>query len=361
MRWVAVALVLLIGGCLWLTPLMSRRTVPLGVSVPSDKVDHPVVRRAILRFRQGVGVATVLVAIVMALLGDSESALSLAPLVVIALAVGVYVWARRPILEAKAADGWYDQVPVRLRATVTEPTERAPWTSRVEIGWYAGSFVLLLGTAIVGAARYGDLPARIPTHFDFSGTPDQFSAKSVLSVFGPLVIGVVLIVVFLGLIGITHLTPERQFPDGDPARAAERARRVRQFVARVLGVMALVVCAMICGACLAIYCQATSWALTPVLVGGLVLIGAVLVWAVAGTIRLRQPTAAAASQSAAESPDDDRFWKAGLVYVNPGDPALFVPKRQGLGYTINLGHRAGQVVAAVLLLMIVVSIVTAVI
>ncbi len=36
--------------------------------------------------------------------------------------------------------------------------------------------------------------------------------------------------------------------------------------------------------------------------------------------------------------DDDRYWSAGIFYNNPDDPALFVPKRFGLGWTLNFGH-----------------------
>ncbi len=36
-------------------------------------------------------------------------------------------------------------------------------------------------------------------------------------------------------------------------------------------------------------------------------------------------------------PADDA-WK-GLFYSNPDDPALLVPKRHGIGYTLNFGNR----------------------
>ena len=36
--------------------------------------------------------------------------------------------------------------------------------------------------------------------------------------------------------------------------------------------------------------------------------------------------------------DDDRYWSGGIFYNNPDDPALFVPKRYGLGWTLNFGH-----------------------
>jgi uncharacterized membrane protein len=36
--------------------------------------------------------------------------------------------------------------------------------------------------------------------------------------------------------------------------------------------------------------------------------------------------------------DDDRFWKLGLFYFNPDDPAVFVEKRFGLGWTTNFAR-----------------------
>jgi len=46
---------------------------------------------------------------------------------------------------------------------------------------------------------------------------------------------------------------------------------------------------------------------------------------------------------------DDRFWKLGAIYVNPDDPSLFVEKRFGVGWTINLGNRWGVIGICMLL------------
>jgi hypothetical protein len=48
-------------------------------------------------------------------------------------------------------------------------------------------------------------------------------------------------------------------------------------------------------------------------------------------------------------PDDG--WK-GVFYSNPQDPALLVPKRSGLGYTLNFGNPWSWVVLAVILVMV---------
>lgn len=50
--------------------------------------------------------------------------------------------------------------------------------------------------------------------------------------------------------------------------------------------------------------------------------------------------------------DDDQYWKFGVFYVNPRDPRILVPKRLGLGRTLNYGHPIAWVVTVVLLIVV---------
>lgn len=43
-------------------------------------------------------------------------------------------------------------------------------------------------------------------------------------------------------------------------------------------------------------------------------------------------------------------WKYGLFYFNPDDPALFVEKRVGIGYTVNFAHVSAWIIMALTLL-----------
>ncbi len=53
--------------------------------------------------------------------------------------------------------------------------------------------------------------------------------------------------------------------------------------------------------------------------------------------------------------DDDRYWYAGFCYYNPADPALFVPKRFGGGWTVNFGHPGGKLFLIVIVLVLLLS------
>ena len=50
--------------------------------------------------------------------------------------------------------------------------------------------------------------------------------------------------------------------------------------------------------------------------------------------------------------EDDRYWYGVFFYNNPDDPALFVPKRFGLGWTMNFGHPQAKLVLIGMLLVL---------
>ncbi|HET9980059.1 MAG TPA: DUF5808 domain-containing protein [Ktedonobacterales bacterium] len=72
-----------------------------------------------------------------------------------------------------------------------------------------------------------------------------------------------------------------------------------------------------------------------------------------GRSRTQPGSDAAHEFTGLESRNDDRNWLAGLIYYNPDDPDLIVPKRLGYGWTINFGHPRGKLFLIVLIALIV--------
>jgi uncharacterized membrane protein len=52
-------------------------------------------------------------------------------------------------------------------------------------------------------------------------------------------------------------------------------------------------------------------------------------------------------------PTPNECWRGGLIYHNPNDAALFVQRRDGMGFTINFGNRWSWALCAGLLLVLV--------
>ena len=95
-----------------------------------------------------------------------------------------------------------------------------------------------------------------------------------------------------------------------------------------------------------------SWPALFVICGALIAIVLILFW---HPQRSRTKTSTPADRQPASTVfrDDDRYWYGGFFYNNPDDPALFVPKRFGLGWTLNFGHpQSKRFLIAVLVLML---------
>lgn len=55
--------------------------------------------------------------------------------------------------------------------------------------------------------------------------------------------------------------------------------------------------------------------------------------------------------------EDPQHWdRRGLTYSCPRDPRLMVPKREGGGWTLNMGHRRAQSVAWLFLLCVIAAV-----
>jgi uncharacterized membrane protein len=70
---------------------------------------------------------------------------------------------------------------------------------------------------------------------------------------------------------------------------------------------------------------------------GVLLLGAVAARAGQGGSRLNSNVRGLVLAAGTDR-DDDRFWKAGLLYVNRDDPAIVVGARFGVGWILNFGN-----------------------
>ena len=77
----------------------------------------------------------------------------------------------------------------------------------------------------------------------------------------------------------------------------------------------------------------------------------VLVLSVAGVLALLTFVWTSARSIPREPARNPSAWRGGLFYVDREDPALFVPKRHGLGYTFNYGHPAALPLTVALVLL----------
>jgi uncharacterized membrane protein len=99
-------------------------------------------------------------------------------------------------------------------------------------------------------------------------------------------------------------------------------------------------------------------ALLPILLGQTLLVGSIFFiavrfgqggWRWAGVSKSQTP---ATDSAPVGDRTPDECWKLGLFYFNRNDPAVFVEKRFGIGWTLNLANPRSLLVAGALLVFI---------
>ncbi len=336
--------VLLIGVLHWLMPSLVPPTVPFGVRVPRDHADEPVIARQRRRYRGVTAVVTVAAVAGVLLAHGHPQAVPAAAGAELLAGLVLYLHARRRITVVKVAEDWFGgrrQVATADSALRTDP-ERYPWA------WAVPPVVLTAATVIVGAVAYPGIPARIPTHFGADGRPDHYAARSLNAVFGPVLAQVLTTALLLAVAWLVVRSAARL--DAEDPQASRRHRMFVSAIAR--GLLALTV-----GLDLTfLFVSLSAWDLLPYgnavaalatlpSMAGVVALIAVVVRTGQGGARL--PLGGGPAMSAAViNRDDDRLYRWGLIYFNADDPALFVPKRFGVGWTVNMARPIAWVLLA---------------
>ncbi|UNT00694.1 DUF5808 domain-containing protein [Streptomyces tubbatahanensis] len=348
-------LLLLLGAALYAAPsaLLNPKTVPFGVRVPPSRAEDPQVGAVRRRYRAAVlwatAVATAAAAGEGALL-EGVAAVVVTGLLLCAVAAVVWLRAHRALAEAKKREQWY----AGLRQGVVADTSLRTDPVRVPWAWSVPSGLVIAATVAVGAAVYPALPdtLAIPTRTG-DGTRHHEVATTFWTAFSP-VFGQV-----LGTAAVLALVAAllRARPDLEASRPAAGVARHRRFLAATSRAL-LAVCAvadvMLLGLSVMVWSGDRSTAPLFAVVGipALVTFGIVAGLVVRVGPGARRRVEGQATGNAAEAADtadavdsglvqrdDDRYWYAGgTVYANGGDPAVLVPSRVGMGWTLNLGN-----------------------
>lgn len=341
--WIGAILDVLFLGVLLLTPRVSAPQYRYGVLLPAPARGDPALAAADHAYRIGIGfaaVAGVPFLAVGATAGWAWMAL-VAPFVVLAVAFAGYFVARREVLRVKASGAWPSPGP-RVAVAEWVPAE----VDHTWPAWLLLPIVVWVAFLAWGIVLYPGLPASLPTHFNNNGVADAYSPKSVGTAFYGQFIGLAVLAVF----ALLAAAITRARAPLDPARP--RTDAARQFQFRAQGVRALLAFGAFLQVTIGLSSALTWNAISGTAAGGLLVIiptfvGVVIVLAV--ILRLGQlgsripmppePEGPPIAPAGARQPrDDDASWAGGVLYVNRQDSALLIPRRFGVGWTLNWGN-----------------------
>jgi len=184
--------------------------------------------------------------------------------------------------------------------------------------WTLPPFAMVLGALGVLLAKYEELPARYPVHWGISGKADRWVEKGVGVVLAPALIG-------LGVLALLA------FNAWQVQKSARGGAKSAWWMVGLEWAVGLLFCVVVLLPVLPPMGQGMTLAM---ILGPTVIVVAVAIG-----------VSKESWQAPAAGPE---CWKWGVFYYNPADPDIMVPKRTGLGYTLNFGHRASWWILAAL-------------
>jgi len=192
---------------------------------------------------------------------------------------------------------------------------------------FAIPLALLIGTALYLHLHWNQIPARFPVHWGSDGTPNGWSTRSFLGVYGPLFLGAAIALFISGIYPLAAWGSRRAARQPDPLIVLLAIAFVVATAFSLAGVLPLHV--------------VPAWQVLTLDLAFFIFLGT-MVW----LSRRHRPESA----NAAGEITPDACWHWDQFYYNPQDPALFVEKRIGLGLTFNFGNRLSWIVSLLTIL-----------
>ncbi len=241
----------------------------------------------------------------------------------------------------------------RTRPFASEPSREfevdlSPYTEPLPGGMlaFAIPLVILAVSAAILYMNWAQIPQPFPVHWGLDGKPNRWVDRTPLNVYGFLLMGG-LICLSMAAMASPMLRSRRISVTGERGRNERKFRRLNLWTL-LLSEYAI---AFSFGG-LPILTVLGGTSAGPVFVAVTLLLSGVMV---AMLIRQGQGGSRLSTANLSHNPTGDRTpdncWKWGAFYVNPDDPALFVEKRFGLGYTVNLGNRWSWVLLLTILVL----------
>ena len=348
-----VAIVVMLAGFFLMFPRIARRGLLFGVYVGEEAAQGSEAQRLRVRWSRVMLIWTAL-----ALAAQWVVTAWVGPMAAYAAALlllsGGYLFEYLKSHRAARALAAAAPPPVAVAYVTTSRAPR-PVLAYAALAVCVGAALLAMGYT---ALHLGDMPERIPLHFNAAGLPDAYGPRSLASIWFLPVMTLVM-GTMLSLVAVLTAGAKRAVRRNDDGVSLAAQERFRAALSGFLALVALLTTAMLAMMSVGTVQVAIGVASRlPSLVGiAAVLMAGVAVGGAAflalrfgqGGSRLE---AGAGAAPLTDGLADNRYWVKGMFYVNRDDPSIFVEHRFGLGYTINFGNRKAVVAMVVFLVLI---------
>lgn len=227
----------------------------------------------------------------------------------------------------------------------------SPW-------WFLIPLVIIAINIYIGWKVYGRLPDILPSHWNAAGEVDAWTKRSYKLVFQMPAVQLFMTAIMFFCYKIIGWS-KQQINASKPKESAERNKIFRYRWSMYMIIM-----------CIAITIFFTFGNLSMLQVinmsskNTMIFIFATTVIMIFSSIFMSMKTGQGGSRISIENKDvenlkvqdrdDDKYWKfANSIYVNKDDPAIFVEKRFGVGWTVNFGSTKSIIIIIVFIILVI--------
>lgn len=210
---------------------------------------------------------------------------------------------------------------------------------------YGASLLLIIGVSLFLFINYDKIGDKIIMHTDFKGNVTDMRDKTYLNVFYPSLVSAGMLLMFY-LINLMVIKVRPRISKENPEKSLANSRKAQKVWTYYLGLNAFVMTLLFEIGVNFLALKNTSLPLyiltilTIILsIGGVIYLG----------IKVGTDGSRLDNMEDFSFEEDDKHWILGaMFYNNPDDPAIFVPKRVGVGYTINIGRPLGKLMMIII-------------
>lgn len=333
---------------LYLTPFFSSKDLAFGIRIPYQERDNIHIKNIKKRYSlfSLIGYTLVLLLFIVTSMPLNILAMVLAILLTFVVCSVFYSLARNQVKSYKGKMNW--QVSTNS-SKVTIDTNFRKKRIAVSPYWFLLYIPIIIATIVISYFMYDQLPDMLNTQFNNLGAATNSMPKSKALLIAPIVqIAIALLMYFTNYI-IIHSKQKNRSEKGNDGR-------FRFIMSLSLFYLGLTIQLIMLGT------QATVMGLISpsILTYGTLATVLVFVLLILGIgLRIGQDGWKLNSEGKhpedgmSVSQNDDQYWKWGMFYYNKMDPAVFVSKRVGLGYTVNHARPLAWILYSIIVIFII--------
>lgn len=272
----------------------------------------------------------------------------------------IYYKFNRRVSKLKAEKGWL-KTKKQVLVIDTKLSSKRIKECIVSPIWFVPSVLLIIMCLLVNIKCYKNLPIRYPSHWNSAGIADGYSLKSYGTIYEmPVIQTVMLVVTFFSykIIGwakqeISAVNPEASIEKNIKFRRIWSVYMIAtsyliQFVFIVSDFQMMQI----------IKFNVSNFVVFQIIIEAVVMIISIVLTIKVGQggSKLKSSFDGKENEDEINTRDDDKYWKlGGTIYYNKDDPAIFVEKRFGIGWTFNAGSKIGFLLYLVIIVIIIFS------